>query len=400
MQQHRVVQFVIGGAGRFKVHEILGPEIFNQENHEGPDMEISFLIPAFLQGVGVVALVSISYDVLLHHRSAGWLRSVLVALIFTLAVLGTMANPVAFGDGVFFDLRHVLLVLAAPFGGLPAALVTGVAACVYRLWIGGAGAAAGVAGILISVSLGALTLTYLRLQRPSFKRSILVGLMPSVSLLSLGLLPFEMIGGVLKAVAAPMVIGNFIGAIVVLTLLERRKSQAERETELQVFAHSDKLTGLPNRLKFETAASLLIGNALAQERQVALMVMDIDHFKQVNDTFGHAAGDVILADVARVLKREMRDGDLVARYGGEEFVALIPVDSEAEAHVAAERICKSVSRSRHEVRGVKLTVTISIGVQLIDGTEFSLHELMEFADGALYSAKAHGRNRVELAVAA
>lgn len=363
-------------------------------------MEISFLVPAFLQGLGIVALVSISYDLLLHQRMTGWLRSVLVASIFALAVVGTMATPIGFGGGVFFDLRHVLLVLAALYGGVFAAILTGIAACAYRLWVGGAGAAAGVAGIGISVWVGAISLGYRDRPHRPLKRILFVGLMPSASLLSLILLPFAMISEVFKTMAVPMIAGNFVAAVVMLGLLERRKSQDERETELEEFAHTDKLTGIANRLKLESAAPEIIASVLAEERKIAVLVMDIDHFKQVNDTFGHMAGDLILADVARVLKREMRDGDLVARYGGEEFVALIAVGSEAEAHIAAERICRSVARSRHELRGIRLTVTISIGVHVVCDGESSLHQLMELADQALYLAKANGRNRVELADAA
>ncbi|MAZ85952.1 MAG: hypothetical protein CML31_17865 [Rhizobiales bacterium] len=363
-------------------------------------MEIAFLIPAFLQGLGIVALVSISYDILLHQRIDNRVRSFLVALIFTGAVAGTMSLPIAVGSGVYFDLRHVLLVLAAPFGGLGAAMLTGTVAAIYRIWLGGAGALAGVAGILISVSVGVFSLRLFQLRRRTFKRSVLIGLMPSCSLLSLSLLPPETAAGVLKAIALPMIVSNFMGAIVVLSLLDRRKTQIEREAELEESAHTDALTGIANRLKLESAAPGIIGTALANEKKVALLIMDIDHFKQVNDTFGHASGDIILADVARVLKREMREGDLIARYGGEEFVAVIAVESEAEAHIAAERICRSVARSRHEVRGIRLTVTISIGLQMIGEAESSLSEMMELADSALYQAKAKGRNRVELAKAA
>jgi diguanylate cyclase len=363
-------------------------------------MEISRLIPAFLQGLGVVALVSISYDVLLHGHMTDRFRSVLVTALFALAVVAAMALPIDLGGGIYFDLRHVLLVLAAPYGGLFAAILTAAIASIYRLSLGGTGLTAGLAGIGISAAAGILYLMFLRLPRRSLKRLLVIGFLPSASLLSLGLLPSGRVWEVFHMMAFPLIGGNFIATIVVIALLDRKENQIEREAKLEEFAHTDPLTGIANRVKLEAVAPTMIDEALLRQKKTAVLIMDIDHFKQVNDTFGHAAGDHILAGVARLLKREMRDGDLVARYGGEEFVALLAVESECEAHAAAQRICRSVARSQHEVRGLRLSVTISIGVHLISCADGTFHDIMVLADDALYRAKAKGRNRVELAAAA
>jgi diguanylate cyclase len=160
----------------------------------------------------------------------------------------------------------------------------------------------------------------------------------------------------------------------------------------------DPLTGLRNRRGFEQSAGDLTqqGGDLGG---TALLMVDIDHFKVVNDTHGHILGDKVLRAVAHVLKSNIKGRDLAARLGGEEFAVLLPDTSAEGATVLGKRICSLVSHGRIKRAAGEGTigqVTISIGIAMARAGE-SLESLMERADAALYSAKRAGRNRVQLA---
>jgi diguanylate cyclase (GGDEF)-like protein len=126
-------------------------------------------------------------------------------------------------------------------------------------------------------------------------------------------------------------------------------------------------------------------------------MIDIDHFKSVNDQFGHQAGDAVLIEVASRLTRIVRDVDLMARYGGEEFGALLPKTDLKGATVLADRMRTAIANERFSVHRRELDVTVSIGAAIHPGHGDSLVTLLAAADVALYRAKAAGRNRVESA---
>jgi diguanylate cyclase (GGDEF)-like protein len=127
---------------------------------------------------------------------------------------------------------------------------------------------------------------------------------------------------------------------------------------------------------------------------ISLLMIDIDHFKGYNDTFGHPAGDKILADMANIFKRCSRKADTVARYGGEEFAIVLPETNKEEAGILAERLREKVGASQFEGN---VNITVSIGLGFFDGkdTAFTKENFIKIADEALYRAKSKGRNRVE-----
>ncbi|MBG21185.1 MAG: GGDEF domain-containing protein [Rhizobiales bacterium] len=363
-------------------------------------MHMSLLIAAFLQSLGIAAIVSISYEMLLRWQIAGHVRASLVSLLFACAAVGSMSMPVRLTDGMFFDLRHVFIVLSASYGGVPAAIVTLVATSAFRIWHGGAGLGAGLVGGAISVSAGLVCFGVCRLPERAPSRIVVLGLLPSLSLISLFVLPMEMAILVLKQIGPAFVIGNFLGVVVLLGLLMKREGQYQREIELRRWALTDRLTGVANRLRFESDAPHLIRTSLLNSRQACLLIIDIDHFKRINDTFGHTAGDAVLIQVAELLESQLRSDDLLARYGGEEFVAVLKNTSEVEVRQVTRRICAVLAAAEHEIRGEKIRVTVSIGACVISDTDISLLDSVQKADAALYRAKVAGRNRVEYAKAA
>ncbi len=177
-------------------------------------------------------------------------------------------------------------------------------------------------------------------------------------------------------------------------------SEAEVRADERLFAAAttDALTGIPNRRWLMDQGLNFLASFRDAEQVISAVLLDVDHFKQVNDTWGHAAGDEVLKGVAGILAREKRELDLLGRYGGEEFLMFLPDASEDDALVVCERIRAAVERGAFQVDGTTVTVTISIGVcSLARGEVGSLEAMIRRADEALYAAKRAGRNRVHVA---
>jgi two-component system cell cycle response regulator len=160
-------------------------------------------------------------------------------------------------------------------------------------------------------------------------------------------------------------------------------------------AVTDDMTGLYNRRYFDRHLGVMLGRAQNQDRDMALMILDIDHFKSVNDTYGHDIGDAVLREFAARLKRNIRGVDLACRFGGEEFVVLMPDTDFRQAESIAERVRQSIADRVFEVgAGRPLSVTVSAGVTLNESAADTPESLIKRADVALYRAKREGRNRV------
>lgn len=166
-------------------------------------------------------------------------------------------------------------------------------------------------------------------------------------------------------------------------------------TNTMALAVTDDMTGLYNRRYFDRHLGVMLGKAQTQERDMALMILDIDHFKSVNDTYGHDIGDAVIREFAVRLKRNIRGVDLACRFGGEEFVVLMPDTDFRQAELIAERVRQSIGDRVFDVgAGRPLSVTVSAGVTLNESASDSPESLIKRADVALYRAKREGRNRV------
>lgn len=166
------------------------------------------------------------------------------------------------------------------------------------------------------------------------------------------------------------------------------------------FATIDALTGLNNRRQFEVRLKQEIANAKRNKKSLCCIMLDIDYFKHVNDTWGHSAGDYVLKNVAKIVVQELREYDIASRYGGEEFCILLPDTKIKEAAFVAQRLRAAVEKteiniSEDQVLGTDmLNVTISVGVSEFDESVDCPEKLYQNADVALYEAKRRGRNRV------
>lgn len=159
----------------------------------------------------------------------------------------------------------------------------------------------------------------------------------------------------------------------------------------------DSLTWLYNHQFFQKQMDTLLNRAIREKETLGLVMMDLDHFKEFNDTYGHQAGDLVLKKTAEILNSEARSSDVIARYGGEEFVVILPGRDERSAYDITEGIRKRFEESTIEFEGRHLKITISGGVSVFNPAkerQIKKNVLIKYADEALYRAKKEGRNRV------
>ncbi|MFP3247450.1 MAG: diguanylate cyclase, partial [Paraburkholderia sp.] len=186
------------------------------------------------------------------------------------------------------------------------------------------------------------------------------------------------------------------------TTLQGRYIRVQRELHeahdrLEQMALTDALTNTANRRRFDAALVLEWNRAIRNRYPLALLLIDIDYFKMLNDRYGHPAGDRCLVSVALALQSALpRSGDLLARYGGEEFAAILPATDASGARMVARSMQEAVRTLK--IRNETSTgpfVTVSVGVAVLESSQYGVSELIEAADQALYRAKQGGRNRIE-----
>ena len=163
-------------------------------------------------------------------------------------------------------------------------------------------------------------------------------------------------------------------------------------TSFKTEAHTDALTGLPNRRAFESEMKRRLAERKRFDTPLSLMMLDIDHFKTFNDTYGHRAGDYVLCKFGAVLSECMREIDFPARYGGEEFSIVLPATQLSDAQIAAQRLLPIVAQTAFHFAGESMNVTASAGLAEAMSDD-DLESLVARADRALYEAKRGGRNR-------
>jgi diguanylate cyclase (GGDEF)-like protein len=170
------------------------------------------------------------------------------------------------------------------------------------------------------------------------------------------------------------------------------------ETELRGLASTDALTGLANRRQFMQRLEDELERVRRQTtREACVLMLDLDHFKRVNDQFGHAAGDSLLRHFANLLRHELRSTDTAGRMGGEEFALILPGSSTDAARAFAQRICDKLASQSLQLGQQSVSATVSIGIASIGREDLSADTVLSRADRALYQAKDAGRNRVQLA---
>ena len=177
--------------------------------------------------------------------------------------------------------------------------------------------------------------------------------------------------------------------------IQRNLELVDAQKKLQLLATHDELTGLHNRRYILDRISEKLPEIRRHQLDCCVVIMDVDHFKQVNDNYGHTAGDDVLRTTAQLLTRELRHGDVIARYGGEEFLILLPMTELASAQLLVERLRSIIEKQTHILDGNRVTVTASFGITQFYSQD-TADKMIDRADKALYQAKMAGRNCVKL----
>ena len=212
----------------------------------------------------------------------------------------------------------------------------------------------------------------------------------------LDIISTTLISGTASAIAAAVIFYQNLQTCKTKDSVEKlNKDLLETQKELKRQALTDSLTGLFNRRWIFKAIQKEIARFEKTKRPFSLLLIDIDHFKTVNDTFGHSTGDEALRYFADAMKMTVRERDMIARTGGEEFCVLLPETIKEEAKVVAERIMEALSNLPMQIGGLKISISVSIGISEIQINESS-DSVYNRADMALYRAKDCGRNRTEL----
>lgn len=196
--------------------------------------------------------------------------------------------------------------------------------------------------------------------------------------------------------AAAFLIFSFLFYAFALVVLLMALTKERAELDQRRAATTDPLTGIPNRRGFTERAERLVARCQPDATPLTLLLLDLDHFKTINDRFGHRIGDSVLVLFSETTSQSLRPLDLLGRIGGEEFVALLPDVPPDTALEIAERIRKAFATAASHVGGYPIAATVSIGTASAGKTGYNFDALYASADAALYLAKQKGRNRVEL----
>jgi len=179
-------------------------------------------------------------------------------------------------------------------------------------------------------------------------------------------------------------------------LRQKNRELEEALSKVEILAITDPLTGLFNRRHFETIVEAEFNRTVRYKTPTSCLMIDVDHFKNINDAYGHRAGDMVLKELSETVKNCLRKVDTLARWGGEEFMVLLPRTAKEHALRAASRILTAISAN--EFTGIDRQVTVSIGIASVPESSLNTFEkFIDAADLALYEAKSKGRNRVAVA---
>lgn len=190
-----------------------------------------------------------------------------------------------------------------------------------------------------------------------------------------------------------LIIGSFLSYIYTNKITNYENSLKQQNSSLSILASTDYLTGTMNKRMFNEISEHYFQTAQKNDLNLTLLLLDLDHFKKVNDTFGHQAGDQLLKRFVETLERNLNKSDILARIGGEEFAILLSQINSNDAHILAEKIRKEIENDFMTYEGQDIRVTTSIGISENRETDTSFEDIFLRADMALYQAKDEGRNK-------
>lgn len=353
----------------------------------------------FAESIACMALLALAYGMLRRRIGARIGADLLLGGVFGSAAVFSMFDPLLIAPGVIVDMRAVPMALAGAFLRTPGALVALAVAIAARSMIGGMGVVAGITGLSIALTGGLFWALWMRLH-PAIQRARLLplfalGLCGAAAVGSFALLPSEIMVYMFTTIAPALVPMSILGTMLCALLIMREGHFMSTEAVLHKNSTTDVLTGLMNRRGFEQA---IAAQQWDRGEGVGHLLIDIDHFKSINDRFGHAAGDQVLRQIAIRLRGVLRHNDLVARIGGEEFVVCLRTPSPKGVKLLAETLRRHMAMTPFGTgrEDEVISVSVSVGGHWVQAFD-NLDHALAAADTALYAAKSGGRDQVCMA---
>jgi len=348
-----------------------------------------------MRNLGQLAIVALFYGMAISRLPQVAWPTVLGIVCGLGAVLAIM-DPTELPSGFPFDLRVAMVLIAGFFGGPVGATVSGGIASAYRFSLGGPTVDIGIAIIVIGAIIGAAGhALFVRPDKPIRMLDVLyVALLSPLTWLGALLLPWTQAVELAYRIFLPANALRIAGVLLLGLMILHERRRVEAESKIRRLAYIDELSGLSNRRAFYVSLEQAFARWQRFGEPHSIVMVDIDHFKRINDSHGHPTGDDVIRRLATILKEESRKTDVVARLGGEEFAVLLSNAQSDFASRVAERIRKRVERDTVISDTTQLRFTVSVGVSHDLEAATHRHDLLSSADEALYEAKRSGRNRV------
>ncbi|TCP58186.1 diguanylate cyclase [Tumebacillus sp. BK434] len=366
-------------------------------------MAYTFISSLFVNICILISMIFLAGSATMARRykpfapDAGLLSQILAGVVIGGIGVLLMAYSVKIPP-VIVDLRYIPVILAALIGRLPTALVAAVIVTFFRLTLYPVTESSlwACAGLFIMIL---FTFLIRRTTLTMIQKALLANLFGALYI-SVHFYMFVLNHTLYWTVIMPgFWIASWTALLTSGMLILFLRRVGASFAVLEETANIDFLTGLNNARSFDKAINAAVAKATEQRKPLALLLIDIDFFKRTNDTYGHPAGDAVLAQLGQVLAESCRAVDIISRNGGEEFSVILPGCDHSLTSQIAERIRRTVQERPFILPdGTRINITVSIGVSQLQGTGHSTEQLIKQADDALYQAKHSGRNQVQFAV--
>jgi diguanylate cyclase len=352
----------------------------------------------FMNSCILITFISVSQN-FIKNKDVNYSPSFLLKFIMGIwaGLLGIllMLYSVKITPTIITDFRALPILLSAVYGGVLPSIIASIIIAAFRIWhfgISYPSILAVIAIVLMGIGFSLISTVKVSRKRKwiySIIYSLTVNLIPMIILLKDSVFIFK--------VFIAYSLSTLIMSYFAFKYTEYINESVGLFKKFKNEATVDFLTGLNNVRQFDKIFNIVAQQAIRNEEHVSLIFLDIDLFKRINDTYGHSCGDIILKDLADILRTTCRVYDIVSRNGGEEFSVLLNNSQVYRAMEIAERIRKAVETNKFYISNKTfINITISIGVSTYPSVTQNLDELSEHADNALYKAKRTGRNKVVL----
>lgn len=294
---------------------------------------------------------------------------------------------------VIVDYRNISIILASMYGGLLTSIITAVAIGGFRiLWFGLS--TASVLSLFLAIIMAA-GCSFIHYKIHKLKPRCYFSAIFTVTAGSIGFIILVKDPALLPQLLLSYAIGSFLIMFLLCNFINSLAATNRLYKKYKDESSIDFLTGLNNVRQFDRIYNELTSNIVEKDERLSLLFIDVDYFKKINDTFGHAEGDIILKELGQVLIKTCRHFDIISRNGGEEFSALLLDCHQQQAANIAERIRRTIEKHPFNLsNGKTVNITVSIGVATYPDTTTNFNDLLKEADKALYEAKQAGRNNV------